>query len=72
MRVGIHPAHEPARVTCGSCGNVLETRWSAGDTTVETCSNCHPAYTGRAARASSGSRSERFERRRERAGPTRV
>ena len=30
---------------------------------VETCSHCHPAYTGKAAKVTGGSRIERFERR---------
>jgi large subunit ribosomal protein L31 len=46
----------------------METRWSAGDLTVDTCSQCHPVYTGRAARSTGGSRIERFERRLARAG----
>ena len=59
--------HEPAVVTCATCGSQTHTRWSAGDLTVETCSHCHPVYTGRAARATGGSRIERFEQRLERA-----
>ena len=31
---------------------------------VEVCSNCHPAYTGRERAGASGGRIERFERRR--------
>jgi len=42
-------------------------RWNAGDLTVDTCSQCHPAYTDKAARVSGGSRIERFEQRLERA-----
>ncbi len=63
MKTGIHPELSLSRITCASCGSELTTRWSAGDRTVETCSRCHPAYTGRAARAAGGSRIERFERR---------
>jgi len=67
MKTGIHPTLNHAVVTCATCGTELVTRWSAGDVTVETCSQCHPAYTGRAARTTGGSRIERFERRRARA-----
>jgi large subunit ribosomal protein L31 len=42
-------------------------RSTGGDMTVDTCSQCHPAYTGRASKVTSGSRIERFERRRDRA-----
>jgi large subunit ribosomal protein L31 len=66
MRTLIHPASEPAAVTCATCGAVIATHWAAGDLTVDTCSQCHPAYTGRAARVTGGSRIERFERRRAR------
>ena len=37
-------------------------------TLVDTCSSCHPAYTGVERAAFSGSRIERFERRRQLAG----
>ena len=50
MKTGIHPTTEAAVVTCATCGTEIETRWSAGDLTVDTCSQCHPVYTGRAAR----------------------
>ena len=66
MKTLIHPASEPAAVTCATCGAVIATHWAAGDLTVDTCSRCHPAYTGRAARVTGGSRIERFERRRAR------
>jgi len=66
MQVGIHPETRLAQVTCTSCGTTFVTRSSAGDLTVEICSQCHPAYTGRAAKTTSGSRIERFERRLER------
>ena len=62
MKNGIHPELHLAHVTCATCGTELTTRWAAGDRTVETCSQCHPVYTGRAARATGGSRIERFER----------
>ena len=50
-------------MTCATCGTSFAIRTSAGDLTLDTCSNCHPAYTGRAARTTGGSRIERFERR---------
>lgn len=47
MKQGIHPTYYPdAKVTCASCG----TTWTTGSTKqeirVETCSNCHPFFTG--------------------------
>jgi large subunit ribosomal protein L31 len=62
LKTAIHPELHLAHITCSSCGTELTTRWTAGDLTVDTCWQCHPAYTGRAARATGGSRIERFER----------
>ena len=46
MKKDIHPAYEAIQVTC-SCGHVFKTRSTLGrDLLIETCSQCHPAYTG--------------------------
>jgi large subunit ribosomal protein L31 len=47
MKQGIHPTYYPdAKVSCAACG----TTWTTGSTKpeirVETCSNCHPFFTG--------------------------
>jgi large subunit ribosomal protein L31 len=47
MKQGIHPTYyTDTKVTCASCG----TTWTTGSTKqeirVETCSNCHPFFTG--------------------------
>jgi large subunit ribosomal protein L31 len=67
MKHGIHPDTTVGTVTCATCGTEFELRSTVGDLTVDTCSQCHPAYTGRAAKVTGGSRIERFERRLERA-----
>jgi large subunit ribosomal protein L31 len=67
MKNGIHPETTVGTVTCASCGSAFVMRSTAGAQTVDTCSQCHPAYTGRVARVAGGSRIERFERRLERA-----
>jgi large subunit ribosomal protein L31 len=67
MKTAIHPETKLGTVTCSACGTTFVSRSTAGDMTVDTCSQCHPAYTGRVARVSAGSRIERFERRRARA-----
>jgi large subunit ribosomal protein L31 len=48
MKPNIHPQYVPTTVTC-SCGNTFETRSTAknGVIHVETCSACHPFYTGK-------------------------
>jgi len=50
------------------CGNTFTTRSTRSELVVDTCSNCHPAYTGVERAALSGSRIERFEARRQLAG----
>jgi large subunit ribosomal protein L31 len=51
-------------VRCSSCGASFEIRSTAEAVSVDVCSNCHPAYTGRERAMASGGRIERFERRR--------
>jgi large subunit ribosomal protein L31 len=63
MKSAIHPVALPSKVVCASCGTTFETRSVAGDLTVEVCSACHPAYTGKTRSTATGSRVERFERR---------
>ena len=48
MKSNIHPQYVATSVTC-SCGNTFETRSTAknGVIHVETCSACHPFYTGK-------------------------
>jgi large subunit ribosomal protein L31 len=63
----IHPELMLTTVRCTSCGETFTTRSPRAELVVDTCSNCHPAYTGVERAARSGSRIERFERRRQRA-----
>jgi large subunit ribosomal protein L31 len=48
MKADIHPQYVDTTVTC-SCGNTFTTRSTAKDGTIhaETCSACHPFYTGK-------------------------
>lgn len=59
-----HPTLHRVEVRCTACGATFDVRSTATALTVESCSRCHPAYTGRAAATASGSRIDRFERRR--------
>jgi large subunit ribosomal protein L31 len=63
----IHPELMLTTVRCTSCGNTFMTRSTRSELVVDTCSNCHPAYTGAERHVASGSRIERFERRRQKA-----
>jgi large subunit ribosomal protein L31 len=64
----IHPELMLTAVRCTSCGNTFTTRSTRSELVVDTCSSCHPAYTGVERAAASGTRIERFEQRRQLAG----
>jgi large subunit ribosomal protein L31 len=48
VKKGIHPEYVDTTVTC-SCGNTFQTRSTATSGTIhaESCSECHPFYTGK-------------------------
>jgi large subunit ribosomal protein L31 len=48
MKKDIHPLFKAVKVVC-SCGNTFETMSTVKDAEirVETCSVCHPFYTGK-------------------------
>ena len=62
MKTEIHPDYDAVSIRC-SCGNVIETRSTGGDKSVELCSECHPFYTGKQKLVDTGGRIDRFERR---------
>jgi large subunit ribosomal protein L31 len=59
-----HPNMHLIDVRCSSCGASFGIRSTAEAISVDVCSNCHPAYTGRERTFASGGRIERFNRRR--------
>jgi large subunit ribosomal protein L31 len=59
-----HPDLHLIDVRCASCGTSFTTRSTAQAISVDVCSNCHPAYTGRERAVTAGGRIERFNRRR--------
>jgi len=61
MKKGIHPGYKEATITCG-CGNVVKTKSTTGDLTVEICSNCHPFYSGKQRIVDTAGRVERFRK----------
>ena len=63
MRKDIHPKYNKVTVTCTSCGATFETGSTVkGDIRVDTCSNCHPFYTGRQRFAAAAGRIEKFNK----------
>ncbi|MGH3735812.1 MAG: 50S ribosomal protein L31 [Micromonosporaceae bacterium] len=63
MKPDIHPAYVQTEVSC-ACGNTFTTRSTAanGVIHVETCSACHPFYTGKQRILDTGGRVARFQR----------
>jgi large subunit ribosomal protein L31 len=59
-----HPNLHLVEVRCSSCGATFDVRSTAEAISVDVCSKCHPAYTGRERMVASGGRVERFNKRR--------
>ena len=64
MRDGIHPDYHKVTVVCAGCGATFESGSTVkGDTIkVDTCSSCHPFYTGRQRFAAAQGRIEKFNK----------
>ena len=58
-----HPNLHLIDVRCTSCGTSFTTRSTATKLSVDVCSACHPAYTGRVHGAVSSDRVDRFNER---------
>jgi large subunit ribosomal protein L31 len=61
MKEKIHPAYHVVKVTC-ACGNEFTTRSTRESITVDSCSACHPFYTGTQKTADKEGKIERFRR----------
>ena len=59
-----HPDLHRVGVRCSTCDASFEVSSTAEAISVDVCSSCHPAYTGRAQTVATGGRIERFNRRR--------
>jgi large subunit ribosomal protein L31 len=59
-----HPELHLVHAVCATCGTSFDVRSTADRLSVEVCSSCHPAYSGRQYAAVRGDRIERFNRRR--------
>ena len=62
MKKDIHPQYGDATITC-ACGNVMQVRSTRKEMSVNTCSACHPFYTGKATFADATGRVEQFKKR---------
>ena len=45
MKKEIHPKYDDATISC-ACGNVIHTRSTKKEMSVNTCAKCHPYFTG--------------------------
>ena len=62
MKSEIHPNYQLATVSC-ACGNVFKTRSTVKEMHVNTCSACHPFFTGQAKFIDTEGRVDRFKKR---------
>jgi len=61
MKENTHPNYKKVKVICTSCGAEFETGSTlAHDIKVDTCSNCHPFYTGKQRFVAAQGRAETF------------
>ena len=62
MKKDTHPEYGESTISC-ACGNVMNTRSTVKDMHVNTCSACHPFYTGTATFMDAEGRIEKFQKR---------
>ena len=72
MNATIHPSYHRTLVRCSNCGAEHDLRSTREHLSVDTCSNCHPVYTGAEQRVARGGQIARFERRRRRAATAQI
>ena len=61
MKKDIHPKFYECKVVCTSCGSEFVTGSTLKEIKVDTCSNCHPFYTGTQKFVTRGGRIEKFK-----------
>ena len=62
MKKGLHPEYKEVTIKC-ACGEVVTSRSTKGDLTVDICSKCHPFFTGKQKLVDTGGRVDRFKKR---------
>ena len=60
MKKDVHPKMHKCQVTC--CGNTFETLSTKPEIRVDTCSNCHPFYTGKQRFVQAAGRVDKFNK----------
>ena len=59
MRTEIHPNYTESKITC-ACGNVIEVGSTKKAMKTDTCSACHPFFTGLKQAIASKGRAAKF------------
>lgn len=62
MKKDIHPDYDDAVILC-ACGSTIQTRSTVKDMHINTCSKCHPFFTGTATFLDAEGRVEQFQKR---------
>ena len=62
MKKGIHPEYHKVQVVCVSCGSTFESGSTLKEVRVDTCSKCHPFYTGKQGTATLTGNVEKFNK----------
>lgn len=62
MKSDIHPAYGEAHIKC-ACGHVFTTKSTVKEMHVNTCSSCHPFFSGTTKLMDTEGRVERFQKR---------
>lgn len=62
MKPGIHPEYHTVKAVCTSCGAEFEVGTTSKELRVDTCSNCHPFYTGKQRFAAAAGRIDKFNK----------
>lgn len=59
MKTEIQPKYVKAEIRC-ACGNVIETKSTKESMKIDTCSSCHPFFTGQKQTMSNQGRAAKF------------
>jgi large subunit ribosomal protein L31 len=62
MKKDLHPEYAETTISC-ACGNIIRVRSAGRKMSVNTCSACHPFFTGKATLIDTAGRVEQFKRR---------
>lgn len=62
MKKDIHPKYGEAVISC-ACGSKMNTKSTVKEMHVNTCSKCHPFFTGSATLIDAEGRVEKFRKR---------